>query len=79
MEYRERLNALCPISLQGWRKRFIVIMMWELLHELVPNDLIIQFRDSRWTDIKAVLPSNPRGSHSAVVTQYDPSFAFMGS
>ena len=66
------------MSLQIRRGRFIVIMMWKLFHDLVPNDLNIQFRDSGRNGIKAVLPGCPRGCRSAVATQFDASFAYVG-
>ena len=51
---------------------------FKLLHDIVPNDLNIQFQDNGRTGIKAVLPSYPRGCRSAVATQYDVSFAYVG-
>ena len=78
MDYWERLRALCLMSLQRRRERFIVIMMWKFFHGLVPNDLNIRFQDSGRNGIKAVLPSYPRGCRSAVATQFDASFAYVG-
>ena len=56
----------------------IVIMMCKLFHDIVPNDLNIQFHDSGWNDIKAVLPSYPRGCRITVTTQFNASFAYVG-
>ena len=64
MDYWERLRALCLMSLQRRRERFIVIMMWKFFHDLVPNDLNIRFQDSGRNGIKAVLPSYIRGCRS---------------
>ena len=58
----------CLMSLQCLCEHFIVIMMWKLLHDIVPNDQNIQFQDIGWTDIKVVLPSYPKRSLSALVT-----------
>ena len=60
MDYQERHEILCLMSLQRLGERFIVIMMWKLLHDFMPNDLNIQFRVNGWTGIEAVMPSYPR-------------------
>ena len=65
------------MSLQCRRGRFIVIMMWKFFHDLVPSDLHIRFQDSGRNGIKAVLPSYPRGCHSAVAMHFDASFAYV--
>ena len=65
MDYWDRLEARCLMSLQRRREWIIVIMMWKLLKDLVPNDLNIQIWDNKRTGIKAVLASYPGGCRSA--------------
>ena len=47
LSYWERIRSLEIMSLQRRRERYIIIHMWKLLHEIVPNDLIVKFRSSR--------------------------------
>ena len=66
------------MSLQRRRERFIIIMMWKLLHRLAPNDMGIRFNYHERRGSTAELPSFPRGCRMSVVTRYDSSFAYMG-
>ena len=78
LNYWERLVALNLMSLQRRRERFIIIMMWKLLHRLAPNDMGIGFEYHERRGSIARLPLYPRGCRMRVVTKYDSSFAYMG-
>jgi len=45
LNYWERLKALKVMSLQRRRERYIILQMWKILHDLIPNDLNITFAD----------------------------------
>ena len=78
LSYWDRLVVLNLMSLQRRRERFIIIMMWKLLHRLAPNDVGIRFNYHERRGSTAELPSFPRGCRMSVVTRYDSSFAYMG-
>ena len=51
--YHERLQCLHLYSLQRRRERFIIITMWKMSVELLPNNLDIEFYETRRFGIKA--------------------------
>ena len=75
--YWERLSSLNLMSLQRRRERYTIIMMYKILHNLVPNDLHITFQRSDRRGIRAALPAMIRGSTLKAQTSYDESFAVL--
>ena len=59
LDYWSRLKALNLMSLQRRRERFIIIYMWKIHQELVPNDLNIIWTFNARLGIKAVVPRIP--------------------
>ena len=77
--YWERLKMLGLMSLQRRRERYTLLIMWKILHEILPNDLKITFRPKdRRLGIQAIIPSLPRNCSLRNRTLYDSSFAVLG-
>ena len=67
------------MSLQRRRERYTLLIMWKILHEILPNDLKITFRPKdRRLGIQAIIPSLPRNCSLRNRTLYDSSFAVLG-
>ena len=76
--YWERLTKLNMMSLQRRRERYIILMMWKILHNIVPNCCNIEFTETSRHGTRAVIPSLSRCSSSRNQTLYDSSFAVRG-
>ena len=57
MNYWERLAHLNLMSLQRRRERYTILMMWKILHKVVPNLCKIKFIETLGHGAKAVIPS----------------------
>ena len=78
LNYWERLNHLNLMSLQRRRERYTILMMWKILHGVVPNCCHIEFIETSRYGIKAVIPSLSKCSSLRNQTLYDGSFAVRG-
>jgi ribonuclease P/MRP protein subunit RPP40 len=75
MSYWDRLQRLHFMSLQ---RRNIIITMFKLLQNLMPDDLKITFTHSDRRGIRAVVPSLNKAATMKAQSKYDASFAVMG-
>ena len=78
LSYWKRLKKLNLMSLQRRRERFIILNMWKILHEKMPNDLNVQFRQHSRLGIQAIIPTLPRNCSRANQSLLDASFAVVG-
>ena len=78
LNYWERLKSLNIMSLQRRRERYLVILMWKILHGNCPNDLNIKFASPSRQGIKALVPMLSRSSSQRNQSLYDSSFSVMG-
>ena len=78
LDYWERLKALKLMSLQRRRERYIIIHMWNILHNVSPNDIDIQFQPPGRLGLKARVPKIVPSCRRRHQTLYDASFAVQG-
>ena len=78
MNYWERLSRLKMMSLQRRRERYIILMMWKILNNVVPNCCDVKFTETSRHGTRAIVPSLSRSSSSSNQTLYDSSFAVRG-
>ena len=78
LNYWERLKQLKMMSLQRRRERYIILMMWKILHKLVPNCCDIKFKETPRHGAVAVIPSLSKASSTRNQSLYDGSFAVQG-
>ena len=78
LNYHERLNKLNLMSLQRRRERYIIITMFKILHDLMPNDLNIVFTHSDRRGTRAQVPPLSKSAATKAQTKYDQSFAVIG-
>ena len=78
LNYWERLARLKLMSLQRRRERYIILMMWKILHNIVPNCCHIDFKMTSRHGTIAVIPPLAKSSSSSNQTLYDQSFAVQG-
>ena len=76
--YWQQLKLLGIMSLQRRRERYIILIMWRVLNEIMPNDLNIKFRNDSRRGIQAILPTLTVGSRHGNQTKFDNSFAMVG-
>ena len=77
-DYWQQLKYLGLMSLQRRRERYIILIMWQILNNLLPNDIDIRFRDDSRRGIQAILPALTVGSRHGNQTKFDNSFAMVG-
>ena len=78
MSYWERLKKLKLSSLQRRRERYLIICMFKMLNNLMPNDLVITFSDQGRRGIRAAVPPLNKSATNKAQRMYDESFAVMG-
>ena len=78
LNYWERLKQLNLMSLQRRRERYIILMMWKILHQAVPNCCDIKFKDTSRNGAVAIIPPLSKSSSLKNQTLYDMSFAVQG-
>ena len=78
LNYWERLKELRMMSLQRRRERYIILMMWKILHNLVPNCCDIKFKMTSRNGAIAVIPPLSKTSSLKNQSLYDKSFAVQG-
>ena len=72
------LKKLKLQSLQRRRERYIIIHVWKLLHNLVPNDLNVEFYYRERQGWRARVPKFFGRARQSSKTLYDASFAVNG-
>jgi len=75
LSYWDRLERLNMMSLQRRRERYLIIHMWKIRMNQVPNDLNIRFHYNDRLGLKALVPKSPQ---SHVGSTYQNSFAVKG-
>ena len=78
LNYWERLAHLKLMSLQRRREIHVILMMWKILHKVVPNCCDIKFKMTPRNGIIAVIPPLAKSSTLRNQTLYDRSFAVQG-
>ena len=78
LNYWERLKQLKMMSLQRRRERYIILMMWKILHEVVPNCCDVKFKETPRQGAVAVIPPLSKTSSPSNQSLYDRSFAVLG-
>ena len=78
LDYWERLVQLKWMSLQRRRERYIILMMWKILHNVVPNCCDIKFKVTPRHGDVAIIPSLSKSSSLRNQSLYDRSFAVQG-
>ena len=78
LNYWERLKLLKMMSLQRRRERYIILMMWKILHEVVPNCCDIKFKETLRQGAVAIIPPLSKTSSQRNQSLYDKSFAVQG-
>ena len=78
MSYWERLHKLNLMSLQRRRECYIIITMFKILNNQMPNDLNITFCNSERRGICAVVPPLTKGASVKAQTKFDNFFTVMG-
>ena len=78
LTYYERLAKLKISSLQRRRERYIIITMYKILNQLMPNDLKVNFTSSDRRGIRAQVPSLTKGATAKAQRMFDESFAVLG-
>ena len=73
--YWERLSALNLQSLQCRRERYIIIHTWKIINGLVPNDIPLEFRESKRLGTRAIVPSLNKNATRSALSTHDNSFA----
>ena len=62
----------------GQSERFIILTVWKILHDKMPNDLNVQFRPQSRLGLQAIVPNLPRNCSGPSKSLYDSSFAVVG-
>ena len=78
LNYWERLKELKITSLQRRRERYTILMMWKILHKVVPNCCDIKFKETPRHGAVAIIPSLSKTSSLRNQSLYDGSFAVQG-
>ena len=78
LSYWDRLKKLKLMSLKRRRERYVLLIMWKILHGVLPNELGISFRPQGRLGIQAVIPGMARGCTQRNRSFYDSSFAVLG-
>ena len=78
LDYWDRLKHLKLYSLQRRRERYILLYMWKLIHEKVPNDVKVSWQVCDRKGIIAVVPRIP-SSVMKINSSYDNFFKVKGA
>ena len=66
LDYWARLKDLQIMSLQRRRERQILILVWKIKNNLIPNDINLEFSQNKYTlKTKAILKPLPKGRKNA--------------
>ena len=78
LTYWERLDTLNIMSLQRRRERYILVHVYKIINNIVPNDLQMTFYNSSRSGICCKLPPLVTRSKPKYQQQYDHSFHIVG-
>ena len=78
LNYWERLAHLKLMSLQRRQERYVILMIWKILHKVVTNCCDIKLKMTSRNGIIAVIPPLAKSSTLSNQTLYDRSFAVQG-
>ena len=76
--YHDRLKILGLMSLQRRRERFIIITVWKIINNVIPNDLNLITNTSERRGIKVKVPSLRTDATQLARSRYESSFAVVG-
>ena len=76
--YHERLKILGLMSLQRRRERFIIITIWKMLNNIIPNELNLITITSERRRIKIKVPALRTEATQLARTRYESSFGVVG-
>ena len=79
MSYWERLQHLNILSLQRRRERYMVIHVWKVLNEVVPNSTGLLFTQNPRLGIRACVPRYNYSAQKSISGPYDTSFGVRGA
>ena len=74
LQYWERLQELKLMSLQRRRERYCILVIFKILHNIIPNDVGLIFVKNDRRGVRVKLPSIHRDAKMKYTTQYDDSF-----
>ena len=79
LDYWTRLKDLQIMSLQRRRERQILILVWKIKNNLIPNDINLEFSQNKYTlKTKAILKPLPRRA-GKMQTSFEGSFLIKGA
>ena len=78
LSYWERLKKLDLFSLQRRRERYLILHMWKIIHDKVPNDINIEHYQSGRLGVRCRIPNLPNSASRLAKSTYDSSFAVVG-
>ena len=78
MNYWERLSHLKLMSLQRRKERYTILMMWKILHNVVPTPQLQHYQIHKNIQTRAIIPSLSRLSSLSNQTLYNSSFVVRG-
>jgi hypothetical protein len=76
--YHNRLKMLGLMSLQRRRERFIIITVWKMINNIIPNELNFITTDSGRRGIKVKVPSLRTDATQLARSSYESSFGIVG-
>ena len=76
--YHDRLKILGLMSLQRRRERFIIITVWKIINNIMPNELNLTTINSGRRGIKVKIPALRTDSSLLARSSYESSFAVVG-
>ncbi len=60
-DYWTRLKKLGIMSLQRRRERHIIILVWKIKNNIIPNDINLEFGSNKYSsNVKAILKPQPK-------------------
>ena len=76
--YHDRLRILGLMSLQRRRERFIIITVWKIINEVIPNELDFQITNSDRRGLKVKVPPLRTDATQHARSCYESSFGVIG-
>ena len=76
--YHDRLKILGLTSLQRRRERFIIITVWKIINDIIPNEVNITTIISERRGIKLKVPPLRTDASQLARSRYESSFAVVG-
>ena len=79
LHYWDRLKTLNLMSLQRRRERYCVIQVFKILHSLSPNDIGLEFIQTKRRGLCCKVPPLVKGSKQKIQKIYEDSFRVTGA